>query len=497
MSASQARFLGLTARKNNVEYEGQQVNQQRTALSNQSANYYNDLLGMSVPIPPSVDDYTKTVYTFEDGALSNTITALIPSSKNDGTYLVSFLREFTDDFSVVSSASSVVQRLKGENGNTYMIGANTLRKLGSEASISNTIKMDDGKTYEVGQDAGGYYINRTEQVTKDPEPWNGDIYTDAKYMFWDKDSNTVSEYVREQDENGNDVFYFIDKDGNKAETPSGYTEDDLLMFEFDISKPQSEEEKATSWIDPDGEGGYNIIRVEDQPTKEYLNPSQVAQVNSGYTGTDPYLSTLSVDELSSLMQEEMEYLQLLESEFDTSDWLVRYIKDSSTGKYTPYFYNEQTLENTVYDDKTNNSLSSVNCYTIGSKKKTEEIKNRGGVKIEQDSTGRYINISFPQYDADGNAVSGSKMTTYSLTTNTMTDQDAYDDAMNKYEFEKYEYDQAINDINSKIEIVQAEDKNLELRLKQLDTEQKAISQEMDSVSNVIQKNIESSFKTFG
>lgn len=52
-AASQARFLGLTARKNNVEFEGQQINQQRTSLSNESANYYNDLLGMSVPVPPS------------------------------------------------------------------------------------------------------------------------------------------------------------------------------------------------------------------------------------------------------------------------------------------------------------------------------------------------------------------------------------------------------------------------------------------------------------
>ena len=70
MAASQARFLGLTARKSNVEYEGQQVNQQRTALGNQTANYYNDLLGMSVPVPPSIEDYTKTIYTFTDGALT-------------------------------------------------------------------------------------------------------------------------------------------------------------------------------------------------------------------------------------------------------------------------------------------------------------------------------------------------------------------------------------------------------------------------------------------
>ena len=84
MAASQARFLGLTARRNNVEFEGQQINQQRTSLSNQSANYYNDLLGMSVPVPPSVDDFTKTVYTYEDGVMTNEITTMI--AQKEGTY---------------------------------------------------------------------------------------------------------------------------------------------------------------------------------------------------------------------------------------------------------------------------------------------------------------------------------------------------------------------------------------------------------------------------
>ena len=46
----------------------------------------------------------------------------------------------------------------------------------------------------------------------------------------------------------------------------------------------------------------------------------------------------------------------------------------------------------------------------------------------------------------------------------------------------------ILDNNSKIEIIQAEDKNLELRLKQLDTEQKAISNEKEAVQKVIEKN---------
>ena len=49
MAASQARYLGLTARKTNVEYEGQQINQARTALANQSANTFNELLALEVP----------------------------------------------------------------------------------------------------------------------------------------------------------------------------------------------------------------------------------------------------------------------------------------------------------------------------------------------------------------------------------------------------------------------------------------------------------------
>ena len=55
----------------------------------------------------------------------------------------------------------------------------------------------------------------------------------------------------------------------------------------------------------------------------------------------------------------------------------------------------------------------------------------------------------------------------------------------------------IQDINAKTSIIQRQDQQLELRLKQLDTEQRALSTEIDAVSKVVQDNIESSFKTFG
>ena len=345
MAASQARFLGLTARKTNVEVEGQQINQQRTTLSNQSANYYNDLLGMSVPVPPSVDDYTKTVYTFEDGALTNQITAMI--AQNDGTYTVSYLRQWTDDFSVVGASTSIVNA--NADKTQFKVGSTTLRKLG-------TIPTKADGTYD--KDAGG---------------------------------------------------------------------------------------------------------------------------------ADSYLESLSEDQIKQLKAEEDEYIKLLENKYGAGDYLVRYIQDTTTGEYNPYFYKLSDLQNANYDDN-GNSQSNINCYKVGSETKTEEVKAVEDCLIEKDSSGRYINITIPN---NGNPV------TYSLTTSTVTDQVAYEDAMNQYEYEKYEYDQAINEINAKIEIIQSQDKNLELRLKQLDTEQKAISTEIDAVSQVIQKNTESTFKTFG
>ena len=339
MAASQARFLGLTARKTNVEYEGQQINQQRTTLANQTANYYNQLLGMTVPTPPSSADYTKTVYTFTDGNLSNSVTSLI--AQQDGTYLVSFVSSWTNDFAPVSAGSAIVT--KNDAGTEYYIGSTQLRVL-----------------------------------------------------------------------------------------------------------------------------GQNLTAFKDK---------------------DPYLSTLSDDQITKLETEEKQYINLLNEKYGTTgdEWYVRYVQNTSTNTWSPMFYRKEQVDTAIYSDE-GISQSNINVYTMGSAQETEEVKGVTA-RLEKDTTGRYINITL--YAGTDHEV------TYALTTNTLTDQDAYDDAMNQYEYDKYQYDQSIQEINAKIEIVQAQDKNLELRLKQLDTEQDAIQTEMDAVQKVIEKNTESTFKTFG
>ena len=64
------------------------------------------------------------------------------------------------------------------------------------------------------------------------------------------------------------------------------------------------------------------------------------------------------------------------------------------------------------------------------------------------------------------------------------------------DYEKEVYEKTIADINAKTSIIQQEDRTLELRLKQLDTEQNALKTEMDAVKKVIKDNVEKTFKTF-
>ena len=470
MSASQARFLGLTARKTNVEFEGQQINQQRTTLSNQSANYYNDLLGMSVPVPPSVDDYTKAVYTFEDGALTNQVTAMI--AQNNGTYTVSYLRTWKDDFSAVAATTSIVSKVDGD---TYKVGAKALRKLGEIGeveTVADKITVDD-VDYDVTKKDDGYYIDKETGNYNETE-LTAEEQANVKYYTYDEDAEKLTEYQKNDDGTFSPL-----KDGS-VDTTTKLDADKVIPTIHD-----EDADKIYTVTTKDGKQ-YKQVPI-TQETK--LTDAEVESITTTKVADDDYLKTLSDDQLKNLLKEEEQYIALLQQKYGEGDYMVRYVQDTTSGEYNPYFYKLDDLKNAIYDDKTGNSQSNINCYKIGTETKTEEVKAVEGCEIEKDSSGRYINISIP--DATG------KKVTYSLTTTTTTDQDAYNDAMNQYEYEKYEYDQAVQDINSKIEIVQAQDKNLELRLKQLDTEHNAVQTEIDAVQKVIEKNVETSFKTFG
>ena len=54
IAASQARYLYLTARQTNVEFEGQQINQARTNLANEESGLFREMMRINTPVIPTL-----------------------------------------------------------------------------------------------------------------------------------------------------------------------------------------------------------------------------------------------------------------------------------------------------------------------------------------------------------------------------------------------------------------------------------------------------------
>ncbi|MDD3435933.1 MAG: hypothetical protein PHC64_02160 [Candidatus Gastranaerophilales bacterium] len=326
MAASQARYLELTARKTNVEYEGQQVNQQRTALANQSAGLFSRLMGLTVPTPPSTTDYTTTQYTFSDGDHNYTIT--------------------------------------------------NMQNLSGDPNYNKTVT---------------YY------------------YTDSIYTGVEKDRTDLGVV-------NNVGIYWLTNGSTGAPTQQ------LTVCGTHGTLTDNSDLAALTQIDNDNAASANLLS--DIANQDYQNIWK-------YTSNDG----------------------------------------------TTYYYSSQDFTNT-----TGFACTTYSSYAANISKKVYQTEN---ANVTSADSGRYSTIKL-----------ASESATLDLNATTTTDENAYNDAMNEYEYQQTLYEQEVNSINARTSIIQQQDKTLELKLKQLDTEQEALNTEMEAVKKVIDKNIEQTFKTF-
>lgn len=432
LSASQARLLSLTARQSNLEFEGQQINQQRTNLSNQSANYYNSLLTMTVPTPPSTDDYTTIKYSFVIGGNDATIAQVLPQD-NKGNYLV----EYT-----TTLASIGVQE-------------NTAYKITASANASST------KT------------GKAELVNNPNEAYNADLQyyvqtfrEDDEHGEYTALNNNSERYSDDRVAAGDVTFY--DKFGNQVDKTAALDNGKLRDEYTALVKKESDEI------------GYSTVSVQLADRASYQNAldkgekvTKFQENTSDNTYGSDNVVTYSASNDTTFSTVGSEYKEaFINAGLDINEY---YQYKSSTGIR---FAKKEDVEKSA-----NNSTLSITTFAVASMKKSQKTQ-LSGVQIEFDTTGRISSMT----DAEGN--------TYTMTASTETDDNAYEDAYNQYTYDQYVYDQKQNEINAHIEILQAQDKNLELRLSQLNTEHSAIQTEMDAVNKVISKNIETSFKTF-
>lgn len=436
LSASQARLLSLTARQSNLEYEGQQINQQRTTLSNESSNYYNSLLEMEVPVPPSSNDYTKIVYTFTIGGNKATIDETLPQEDGNGntTYIISYTTELSTigvqentSYKTAASAKKTEGAVKEYNGpfdekDTYYLSTmnrvsqdelSELKKTaGTQAYVLGAVgNADDADTIIIGAD--GYQISK-------------DQYKAIK----DADKKKCSFYIPDDGKDVNKQRYVL----SYAQIPNEKT-----FNEYKNDNTNKHKSMIFRYEEGNDKGFYSYKASSGNDYTVVDSKYEEAFINAGLNNNDYY-------------------------QYEASSG-IRFVK-------------REDVEGNL-----NNQSRTITTFAVSTIDVTKK-NTLSGASVEFDSSGRISSIT----DEEGN--------TYTMTASTETDNQAYDDAYNQYEYNQYVYDQKQTEINANIEILQAQDKSLELRLSTLDTQHSAIQTELEAVKKVMSKNIDNSFKTF-
>ena len=256
MSASQARFLSLTARKTNVEYEGQQINQQRTALSNESSNYYSQLTSLAVPVPPSSSDYTKITYTFKDGTEKNTVTSLVATkdTKTTGVYMLNYVQEIPADSMVVNGTSIITK-----TGTDYTIGSITLQTAGTDDSVDKFIKA--GIPAEVAN-----AMSAEERANKLAVEQQYVAMASEKYAT----NNWMVRYQKNSSTGSYDAVLYSKKELDNADynEKTGASLSGIKQYVFGETTESREIKNAHAKVEQDASGRYISLFIYDNYEKD-------------------------------------------------------------------------------------------------------------------------------------------------------------------------------------------------------------------------------------
>ncbi len=569
MAASQARYLALVARKSNCEYEGQQINQARTVLSNQSANLFNQMLGLNVPIPPSTQDYTKQQYSFTDGINDYTIDSWqqLATPEEDYNYVVTYHYyqdvytgsqkkrndpkvQFASGIDASVDQIETALRLLTQTKQEYAEAQAATKAMQDEAAVLSNYQDVDTFTgvssceYDTENDV--YSVTQTiVDKTADGDP----IYTDdagTQYYLRDGKYYNVAD---DQEYTGSTSALTPSTTSIGPTNFTGYsklstTEQETVKAAIDklVSEGALSEDIQTDYANVyyDAASGAIALRADLRnlyggstgglqtvlPVLQTTGDNSVAQIAGQYDTQISALQAVEFQALQTYQEAEKAYEGLRRPTYvgNCELTLLTDLTDDQKAELKQIVADmkEQNIDSPIIDCFNQNDeylggiyqfkMNGVTYYTTFEELNRSYESGTGINQIDSQSKLSYYNATYVStkmeetqkalLETDGNGRFTSvrfedDSLTYTLNVETVTDEAAYQDAMNQYNYENAVYDKMVQDINAKTSLIQQEDQQLELRLKQLDTEQNALSTEIDAVSKVVQDNIEDSFKTFG
>ena len=295
LAASQARFLGLTARKSNKEYEGQQVNQQRMALAEEVNSLQKKLNTISRPIPPDTMQFYKTNYQFE---LSNTsssdgkYTITNYFNKNDGSaypYTIYAIRTYEKYAATGTKVPSNTVSKKTEQGETVYyytpVGATSSYEL---EEVPNSKAIID-------------LINESYPGEKQLDP-----DTDSIYAYTDPDSKTVFYFAKSELDSAQSVQQISRYNlGNK--TVSETVRFDNASIEFD----ENTQRMSKVTIQDVGSSDVDAVRTHDDEGYE-------AALRDYTMSTDEYNKAIAdINAQTESLQQEDKILEMRLNQIDT------------------------------------------------------------------------------------------------------------------------------------------------------------------------------------
>ena len=418
MSASQARLLQLTGEKNDLEFQGQKINQERSDLASQTTELYNSLLALQVPTPPSTSDYTRVVYRGATGTTNFTIGTVIPEG---GSYTVDLeytkVGHFMEESNYTSQVTDIPDTFKATD----------------KSSLSGTATAS--QLLGLYLEKGGVVTVITQNDLKDKTKFNesGGIYTAAAgYKIYQKDVNGTVDLANPDTKYKTDGGHYI------AGQPS-----------MSLKTAQAE--------------GRITAKAQD----DYIDALKNAYA-------DLFKDCKTDDEVETVVNGNFQV----------------YFTKNEAGNEVPHFVRVSDFNSIGGDVNGNKYITPLDYVQNGTYTETQRTS---GCLMTFDSSGRITKIQIP---TEYNGGVPTNYSTATLEAVKETDDAAYQDAYEKYKYKQYEYDKRQAEINAKMEIIQQEDRTLELRLQRLDTERQQITTELDALDKVIKDNIDKSYKTF-
>ena len=447
---------------------------------------------MDVPTPPSTQDFTTIEYSGSDGATNFTIGTVKPSGD---TYSVEIKTSQTGN-ALQSDYGTKVVAQAGEKVNCTLIAEEDYTKPNGTYKAVN------------GGETPDFYIT---EIQKENLPEGAEA---KNYMI----KNSNGSYVQAKDLNGEGPYYekksvkeYEDLDGaikssytgvKEERVPTNISEDELNNYFVVVDGKTIElnSSNADKYLSKNSNNEYTFKDGFQYYAKDAEGDVTLTNPNAGKITVGGNV-VYTFDEAEEMYGDRFSWADYKEAIINTfgksnesldADDFYLYVHTSETGVDSIKFalrsdVGERNAEGTLVGDGFAKTYSYTPNGTFTSSTPTE------GCRLQFDTQGRITTVSIPQYDTENNIIGYRDV---ELTAKTSTDEKAYQDAYNQYEYKQYEYDKAQQDVNRKTEIIQQEDRNLELKLQRLDNERTQITTEIEAVEKVIQENIESSYKTF-